>query len=701
MVKCARHKGRESPFKSLPLSQKAIFSSEVLPMTEQKDPGKPENKLPPPQNTTLLHTIVGLDEMVVQLDPSLKITYVNSTLARALGKESKHLAGKPLSDIDNFTWGPDFLGALIKESQAVGEAIVKERRFFDRGKGVDVCFRITVSRIEKGFQILMADRTEYLELEKEFARYVSPKVIEAMKREGSNFSLPRRYRISVLFADLRGFTSMSEHLNPEDVRETLNFFIETMISVAESNDAMVDKIVGDQVMILCGAPIPRPDHAPLAVKVGLEMLTIHKRLINAWAREGKVMPQIGIGVNTGEAVIGNIGINRRSDFTAIGHTVNLASRFCDMAEGGSLFVTEDTKNEVLQFDQDFGQKINIEEKSPVKVKGVEKMVRVFSFSTLDDKAQEIKTLPLELGAKKSSGLSGKIFGKYQVLEEAGRGGMGIVYKALHAQLNRVVALKFLKAGDFAQETQIKMFHREIMALAKLNHPNIIKIHDVGTENNQRYFTMEYLDGCTLDELLDSFHDAQSSGTGSSFKEVVVHVQKQKTLARKGKSHLGKASQKKAGRFRALSPSHALNIQLKIVRAVEHAHDRGTLHRDIKPSNIMITKDGEPILMDFGLARELIPGESMNLTQTGQVLGTPAYMSPEQAGGEKDKISERSDIYSLGCVFYEMLTGRPPFIPTGNAMEDIKAVVEREPKKVCLENDLSATSWLNQDFGIDS
>jgi serine/threonine protein kinase len=248
-----------------------------------------------------------------------------------------------------------------------------------------------------------------------------------------------------------------------------------------------------------------------------------------------------------------------------------------------------------------------------------------------------------------------------------------------------------------------MFHREIEAMAKLNHPHIINIHDVGTVNNQRYFTMDFIDGCTLDELMTGFGEAQEQGTTSSFKEVIETIQKQKSVTRLEARQTGNGVDKapaqtsndsspavpvpvkRVGRFRALIQNQALGILMKGLRALEHAHERGIIHRDIKPSNIMIDKEGEPVLMDFGLARQLDARESMKLTQSGQVMGTPSYMSPEQAEGRRDDISETSDIYSVGAVFYEMLTGRPPFIPVGNPIEDVKAVIEKEPDKVRIHN----------------
>jgi serine/threonine protein kinase len=274
------------------------------------------------------------------------------------------------------------------------------------------------------------------------------------------------------------------------------------------------------------------------------------------------------------------------------------------------------------------------------------------------------------------------FGKYRILEEIGRGGMGIVYKALHTKIGKIVALKILKAGDQALDRQLQMFQREIESMAKFSHPNIITIYDVGQESGHRYFTMAYVDGCTLEELMNGMRRAEESGSsGSSFKDIVETIQKERQTPGPDRPADAASAVHKVGGFRALRLTQTLSIAGKILRALEHAHERGVIHRDIKPSNIIVTKDGEPILMDFGLAREMLDDGDKNMTRTGQVLGTPAYMSPEQAEGIKGRIDERSDIYSMGAVFYEMLTGRPPYIPTGNAIRDIWDAMRTDPRPV--------------------
>lgn len=219
-------------------------------------------------------------------------------------------------------------------------------------------------------------------------------------------------------------------------------------------------------------------------------------------------------------------------------------------------------------------------------------------------------------------------GKYRVVEELGRGGMAVVYKAWDGELQRWVAIKVLAPQLAVDESAIERFRREAVAAANLKHPNIITIHDIGSQGDLHYIVMEYLDGITLDELL---------AQGPLSLERIAHILDQ------------------------------------VAGALDYAHKQGVIHRDVKPSNIMVSRDDKVTLMDFGLVRA---GEDSRLTQTGVVLGTPEYMSPEQAKGEE--IDWRTDIYSLGVVLYKMLIGRPPFVRT-TPHAVLLAHITEEPK----------------------
>ena len=206
------------------------------------------------------------------------------------------------------------------------------------------------------------------------------------------------------------------------------------------------------------------------------------------------------------------------------------------------------------------------------------------------------------------------FGNYDLLEEVGRGGMGVVYKARQKRADRLVALKVMRDGAQVTEEEKMRFTAEVRALGRIHHPHIVAVYDVGEESGCPYFTMEYIEGKSL---------AQRLRDGA-----------------------------------ALTPAEAARLVEDLANAVQAAHDVGILHRDIKPGNILIDAQGDAKLMDFGLAKHL--QQDTGLTSAGSALGTPSYMAPEQACGDLQKLGPHSDVYSLGATFYELLMGRPPF-----------------------------------------
>src|SRR5262245_52146832 len=224
------------------------------------------------------------------------------------------------------------------------------------------------------------------------------------------------------------------------------------------------------------------------------------------------------------------------------------------------------------------------------------------------------------------------FGDYELLEKIGRGGQGLVYRARQKSLNRTVALKVIGLGQLATTEHLKRFRLEAQAAARLDHPCIVPIYEVGEREGSCYFSMKFIDGGQLDEV---------------------------------------------ARRKPMSPRNAAELIAKLARAVHCAHEHGILHRDIKPGNILIDTNGEPHLTDFGLAR-LVEGES-TLTRTMDVMGTPSYMAPEQAVGNNVAVSSLTDVYGLGAVFYQLLTGHPPFAGA-TTYETIKLLLDTEPRQ---------------------
>lgn len=225
-------------------------------------------------------------------------------------------------------------------------------------------------------------------------------------------------------------------------------------------------------------------------------------------------------------------------------------------------------------------------------------------------------------------------GQYTIEGTIGRGGMGVVYRARQEGLNRVVALKLLLQGEHTSESGLHRFQREAKAMAKLRHPNIVNVHEVGEYNGQPFFTMDFIDGVSLTKFVEK-----------------VPLQSTAVVA---------------------------DLMMRVTDAVHYAHEQGIIHRDLKPDNILMNSDGEPVITDFGLAKDM-DNVSM-FSMTGDIVGTPAFMSPEQASGEIRKTDARSDVYSLGAILYWLLTSREPF--KGKTMMDtLNSVVNDDPPVV--------------------
>lgn len=233
---------------------------------------------------------------------------------------------------------------------------------------------------------------------------------------------------------------------------------------------------------------------------------------------------------------------------------------------------------------------------------------------------------------------GTEFGKYVLQEELGRGGMGVVYRAWQADLRRHVAIKMILQSRLASADDVRRFHIEAQSAGGLTHAGIVGIHEVGQVGGQHYFTMEYIEGDNLAARL---------------------------------------------KRKAYEPDEAAKCVADVARAVHYLHEHGVIHRDLKPSNILLDSEGRPHVTDFGLAK-IFDGTDSGQTQSGTIVGTPSYMSPEQAAGRVSKVSPLCDVYSLGAILYELLSGRPPF-QRGTPLDTLVDVIESEPSLLCKEN----------------
>ena len=295
------------------------------------------------------------------------------------------------------------------------------------------------------------------------------------------------------------------------------------------------------------------------------------------------------------------------------------------------------------------------------------------------------------------------FGDYDLLEEIARGGMGVVYKARQRSLNRIVAIKMILAGPFASGPFIQRFRLEAEAAASLQHPNVVAIHEVGEHEGQHYLTMDYVEGRNLAQAIaatgartpssaaaEACHERGINPTPSDQSHMLrARSPARRTADAPVRSNLaasgawdqsdtlglvahaaGEAARAPISSFTAIA-----RLVATLADAVHYAHQRGIIHRDLKPSNILIDTHGQPRITDFGLAKQL-SGES-DVTLTGQVLGSPNYLPPEQAAGKRGDVGVHSDVYSLGAILYHLLAGCPPFTAE-TLQETLLLVLNKDP-----------------------
>jgi len=284
-------------------------------------------------------TILGLEAMILFISPDGRVRYMNTAMARLLDQGREAYRDCPLDEIDRFHWGPGLLSMMWERARAENRAQEVEATYFDPTARSMKYVIIRGTPAEGGIQFVMEDRSHYKHLESIFRRYVSPRVISQMLATGKDYLQAEQAELTLMFSDLRGFTAAARNLSPESVKQLIDSHLAAIIDVITQEDGTVNNIMGDGVMAFFGAPVFLHDHPVRALNAALKMQRAHREVMTRWEAQGLPVLQLGIGLNTGTVVVGNIGCDQRMEYTALGHEVNVAARLCQAAGGGEIILS--------------------------------------------------------------------------------------------------------------------------------------------------------------------------------------------------------------------------------------------------------------------------------------------------------------------------------------------------------------------------
>lgn len=512
-------------------------------------------------------------------------------------------------------------------------------------------------------------------------------------------------------------------LPPMDQRILTNAFLDEVSEALLERGCTITPGLNSSVAGLAGAPRYHADHAMRMLTAAFDQMDRVARLREAFFLEGKEMPPASCGIASGDAVAGTFGGHRTMQYTAEGQCVETAEALSRIAGPGEILISRATLENLLnnlppdwegsrvlrEQEPELGayaehagliRPIDGEDSRAVWLAGPglsgggEEAVFVFEglFELFGSAgAEPVMVMRASRGGQAANlpGASEQVLssgflhrmGKYRLAEVIGTGGMGRVWKAQDVYGN-TVAIKTLKLPEDASKEAVRRFRREAEIMAGLPHRNICRIYEMSEHEGTHFIVMEFVDGLSLADVL---HAGAESGTkkSSDLPSLIAAARSAKSSSRHagGGAEGGTDEESPEGRraTMVLPVDQALGIMEKVCEAVDFAHSHGVLHRDLKPGNILLRGDGEPLVADFGLAKQSGQDDGASLSASGNVLGTVENMAPEQAQSSKT-VDARADVYALGTILYQMATGRRHFQTTGNILSDIQTLQTHTPEK---------------------
>jgi len=661
----------------------------------------------------------GMTSMILRVSAQGGIRYINTTFATYLGLTVEELTGQPV-EVAKQLCSPQVAECMDMETASMAAS----------GLVTDTTGRVfepLVSLDAGVLDVILTEVTPGAISQDSFQSLTGVALAEIDETELRTLRHLEASDVSILAVRIHSPDALTRSQTRHDLRILLDAIEEETVHAVTSLAGTVAGAGIGCFLGIFGAPQHFQDHALRAVVGATEL---RKKLIGmaaSFAEDGKSFPKLGLAIWTGEALAGVLGGQRLGAYSAIGTPVQAALELSNLATEGEILLGDPTLAELIASPPEGWTFQSVQTESDPDLTYFQwsgstifplpdelsrrrcEMVPAdspdgpahFTFEYLwnlqpagaEEPAPVVRLLDGEaasvLPLREASGrVQGHALGRYKLLEVLGAGGMGQVWLAKD-RFGHPVAIKVLNAHGTPDSQALKRFRREGEAMAKLRHRSICRIYEMNEVDGISFIAMEYVSGISLSGLLSSLPEstAQRPRTKTSDSELtdLIRSAKRKQPAQKEQEQTDESVP--APRARSQSPlpvEQALTLFLKICEAVQFAHEHGVLHRDLKPANILLREDGEPLVADFGLAKLADSDEEASLSLTGNIVGTIQNMAPEQADSSKH-VDERADVYSLGTILYQMLTGRPHFMPTGNIVIDGPKLQEHQPVRPRIHN----------------
>lgn len=659
--------------------------------------------------------------MVARISPDDFVLYANGALCAYLGAEKREIIGSPLAavaqrcqgEISSCFYRPK-TGRTHNHLVTDVDGRVFEAKLYSDGGMLDVVLDEVTSADVIGRELRSSSGTPFHTLNEEELRTARQ---------------PERRYLTISYTQLRDLSEVTDRLAPMEARLMVNSFVEEAGDAIWDVGCTVGETTGDGILGLFGAPRYFSDHPLRAVKAACDQLQKSAQLHASFLREGRELPPCSCGLWTGDTLVGTLGNSVWLHYTALGKPVDLARRLASLARPGEVLLPEHTLTHLLRVLPEGWQHIRAESEyepdlsefewagdevaplpehlkkvvylvGPGLHENAEKIEYYFDYLwafRVPGRDQVVPILRAVRPAQVGDSLelrndnvvttqAAQTLGKYKLMEVIGVGGMGRVWRGVD-RFGNAVAIKVLHASEAVSEGQLRRFRREAEVMARLPHRNICRVYEMNEYEGVQYIAMEFVNGLPLSDLLYEKTIAESEGKvpeKTDLPTLITALRTARTIraeqAQPKTEGEETESRPRVKNTRILPVEQTLNIVTKVCDAVQYAHEHGVLHRDLKPGNILLREDGEPLVADFGLAKVNSAEDTKSISVTGHVVGTLENMSPEQAESSKD-VDERADVFSLGTILYQMLTGRRHFEATGNIVADAQTLKTHEPVRL--------------------